>query len=92
MASDLILEVSSYGRERFRFGDDDEVDGGARRVKKDGGNKTLEVIGQLCLISHLQELSSDESNLSNTNHLATLAIQNPDYLELHRDVVFFPWG
>ena len=59
MASDLILEVSSYGRERFRFGDDDEVDGGARRVKEDGGDQSLEIIGQLCLISHLQQLCSN---------------------------------
>ena len=44
MASDLILEVSSYGRERFRFGDDDEVDGGAGGVEEDGADQPLEVV------------------------------------------------
>ena len=89
MASNLILEVPPYGREGFRLSDNDEVDGGARRVEKDGGDQSLEIIGQLCLISHLQELSG-ESNLRKTNHLAALAIQNPNYLKLHRDFMFFP--
>ena len=92
MLSDPILEIPSDGFKGFRLGDDDEVDGGARGVEKDGGDQSLEIIGQLRLISYLQELSSDESNFRNTNHLAALAIQNPDYLELHRDVVFFPLG
>ena len=38
MASNLILEVPPYGRKGFRLSDNDEVDGGARRVKKDGGD------------------------------------------------------
>ena len=60
MASNLILEVPPYGRKGFRLCDDDEVYGGARRVKKDGGDQSLEVVGQLCLISHLvQEFSSN---------------------------------
>ena len=55
MASNLILEVPPYGCEGFRLGDNDEVDGGARRVKEDGGDQSLEIIGQLCLISNLQD-------------------------------------
>ena len=90
IASNLILEVPLYGSEGFRLSDNDEVDGGARRVKEDGGDQSLEIIGQLRLISYLQKLSSDESNVRNTNHLAALAIQNPNYLELHCDVVLFP--
>ena len=92
MASNLILEVPPYGSEGFRLSDNDEVDGGARRVKEDGGDQSLEIIGQLCLISHLQQLSSDKSIFRVTNHVATLPIQNPNYLELHRDFVFFPLG
>ena len=59
MASNLILEVPPYGREGFRLGDNDEVDGGARRVKEDGGDQSLEIIRQLRLISHLQQLCSN---------------------------------
>ena len=59
MASNLILEVPPYGRKGFRLCDNDEVDGGARRVKKNGGDQTLEIIGQLRLIPHLKQLSSN---------------------------------
>ena len=38
MASNLVLQVSPYGREGFKLGDNDEVDGGARRGEKDGGD------------------------------------------------------
>ena len=61
-------------------------------MKEDGGDQSLEIIGQLCLISNLQQLSSDKSIFRVTNHVATLPIQNPNYLELHRDFVFFPLG
>ena len=44
MASNLILEVPPYGSEGFRLSDNDEVDGGARRVKEDGGDQSLEII------------------------------------------------
>ena len=59
MASNLILEVPPYGSEGFRLSDNNEVDGGARRVEKDWGDQALEIIWQLCLISHLQQLSSN---------------------------------
>ena len=53
MLSDPILEIPSDGFKGFRLGDDDEVDGGAGGVEEDGGDQPLEVVRQLCLISHL---------------------------------------
>ena len=58
MSSNLVLEVPLYCSEGFRLGDDDEVDGGACGVKQDGGDQSLEINGQLSLISHLQQLFS----------------------------------
>ena len=58
MSSNLVLEVPLYCSQGFRLGDDDEVDGGARRVEQDGGDQALEINGQLSLISHLQQLCS----------------------------------
>ena len=58
VAPNLVLEVPPYCSEGFRLSEDDEVDGGACRVEEDGSDQSLEVNGQLGLISHLQELSS----------------------------------
>ena len=58
MSSNLVLQVPLYCSEGFRLGDDDEVDGGACGVEQDGGDQSLEINGQLSLISHLQELCS----------------------------------
>ena len=59
IASDLILEIPSYGSKGFRLCDYDEVYGGARGMEEDGVDQALEVVGELCLISNLQELFSN---------------------------------
>ena len=66
ITANLILQIPPYGSKGFRFCDYDEVYGGARRVEEDGGDQSLEVVGQLRLISQLQKLLSNlllKSNL-----------------------------
>ena len=44
IASDLILEIPSYGSKGFRLRDNDEVYGGARGVEEDGIDQSLKIV------------------------------------------------
>ena len=59
IASNLILEIPPYGSKGFRLRDNDEVYGGARGMEEDGVDQSLKIVGQFCLISHLQKLFSN---------------------------------